>query len=139
MSTPLQRIQLGLLLGSLNPGGLVGALMLLLFVPFAIAGLLYYVTTTVKQSFQASASAIVSEIEAKGAGDRWRELAPLDLGQWFGDRPALAAHIVRECQARNVQPRAEKKRWDGSPEERVCYSAAHPIPRPVLSKEPSAW
>src|ERR1700730_15730804 len=121
MSTPLQKLQFSLLLASLNSRGLVFALLLLLFVPLAIVGWLYYVTTTVKESFQASTSAIIAEIEAQGAGDRWRELAGEDLGQWFYERPALAAHIVRECQDRKVLARAEEQRWSGSPEQRVCF------------------
>jgi hypothetical protein len=138
MSTPLQRTQFSLLLASLNQRGFVGALMLLLFVPFAILGLLVYMTKTVKESFQASTSAIITEIEAQGAGDRWRELAGEDLGQWFYERPALAAHIVRECQDQKVLARAEEQRWSGSPEERVCFCAAHPAPY-GLAKERSRW
>jgi hypothetical protein len=138
MSTPLQRIQLGLLIGSLNPRGMVLAILLLLFVPFAVVAVLYTMTTTVRDYWRASNSAIVSEIEANGAGDLWQRLSGEDLGQWFYERPALAAHIVRQCQDRKVLARAEEQRWDGSPEERVCYSAAHPAPY-GLAKEPSGW
>jgi hypothetical protein len=126
MSTPLQRIQLGLLFASLNPGGMVLVILLLLFVPFAVIGLLYNSVRTVKDYFQASSSAIVSEVEAKGAGDLWQQLAPSELGQWFYERPALAAHIARECRARKVENKGWA--WDASPEERVCYSAGHPLP-----------